>query len=369
MIRYEEGNLLASGAEALVNTVNEVGVMGRGIALMFRDAFPENTRLYQQAAKRKEIRVGHIFATATGSYTGPRWIVNFPTKRHWRNPSRLEWVSEGLDDLVSQVQRLGIRSIALPPLGCGNGGLDWEQVRPLIERFAQRLPDVDVIAYAPTAHYQNKPKERGVEHLTPARALIAELVRQYSILGLDCTILEVQKLAWFISRELQRHGLRDPLKLQFQANSFGPYDDRLRHLLDGLDGSYLHADKRLADASPFDLIRFEDRKGSELAAYLRSEAMETYLPALEATVALIDGFESPLGMELLATVDWLVSREAVKPSAPAVAAALGEWPGGADAAARKRRLFTESMLTIALQRLVPAGSANAAQHRLFGQRV
>lgn len=351
MIRFTQGNLLESGAQALVNTVNEVGVMGKGIALMFRDAFPTNTSAYERAAKMKEIRVGRVFVTENPVLPGPRWIINFPTKKHWRSPSKMEWVRDGLDDLVRVVSELGIESIALPPLGCGNGGLDWDDVRPLIEQFAARVPMVEVMAYAPTDAYQGKPKARGVERLTPARALVAELVRRYAVLGLDCTILEVQKLAWFLSREIALEGLTDPLKLEFRANRFGPYDDRLRHLLDSLDGSYLHADKRLADASPFDLIRFDDERAGDLARYLEGEEAQPYRHALEATAALIDGFESPFGMELLATVDWLLARERVAPRVEDVASAIERWPGGADAAARKRRIFDRSGIAIALERL------------------
>lgn len=363
MIRYAQGNLLESGAEALVNTVNEIGVMGKGIALMFRDAFPTNTEEYERAAKARAIRVGRMFVTENPVLPGPRWIINFPTKKHWRSPSRLEWVRDGLDDLVRVVAELGIRSVALPPLGCGNGGLEWNDVRPLIEQFGAKLPDVEIMAYEPTSAYQGKAKDRGIERLTVARALVAELVRRYAVLGLDCTILEVQKLAWFLSREIAREGLPDPLKLSFRANRFGPYDDRLRHLLDALDGSYLHAEKRMADASPFDLIRFDDSRANDLASYLASDEARPYANALEATAALIDGFESPFGMELLATVDWLLARERVAPEVDEVEAAIQRWPGGAESAARKHRLFDRSRLDIALDRL---SNARANRGRAIG---
>jgi len=148
MLRYTQGNLLDASAEALVNTVNEVGVMGKGIALMFRERFPENARVYFEASQAGQVRVGRVLATPAGELF-PKWIIHFPTKKHWRNPSGLEWVREGLVDLVRVVKELEIRSIALPPLGCTNGGLAWEQVRPLIEAAAAELPDVDVIVYEP----------------------------------------------------------------------------------------------------------------------------------------------------------------------------------------------------------------------------
>lgn len=151
MIRYTRGNMLDASAEALVNTVNEVGVMGKGIARMFREAFPESARAYQDASARGEVRVGHVFVTQNHALVGPRWILHFPTKKHWRHPARLEWIREGLEDLVRVVRANGIRSLALPPLGCGNGGLEWTQVRREIETALADLPDVDVLVYEPAS--------------------------------------------------------------------------------------------------------------------------------------------------------------------------------------------------------------------------
>jgi O-acetyl-ADP-ribose deacetylase (regulator of RNase III) len=349
-IQYTEGNLLDAPAEALVNTVNEVGVMGKGIALMFSEAFPENTRAYQQASKEGKIRVGHMFVTENASLITPRWIINFPTKRHWRHPSRLDWVRQGLGDLVRVIQEKQIRSVALPPLGCGNGGLEWQLVRREIEAALSDLSDVKVLVFAPTSAYQNAPKREGVEELTPARALIAELVRRYAVLGIECTNLEVQKLAWFLHRAIGNLRLTDPLKLQFVPNKYGPYADRLRHLLNGLDGSYLHCEKRLSDAGPFDLIWFEDSKRQLVGEYLRSDANE-FLPALERTANTIDGFESPLGMELLATVDWLLSEGGRQATVASIRDGLKVWPGGKTAAKRKQSLFDDRLLNLALERL------------------
>src|SRR3954470_1840626 len=133
MITFTQGNLLDAQVEAVVNTVNTVGVMGKGIALMFREAYPENYKAYEAACKRGEVVVGKMFVTENHDLTGPRYIINFPTKKHWIHPSRLEYVVQGLEDLVRVVRERRIRSIALPPLGCGNGGLDWGQVRKAIE--------------------------------------------------------------------------------------------------------------------------------------------------------------------------------------------------------------------------------------------
>jgi O-acetyl-ADP-ribose deacetylase (regulator of RNase III) len=351
MIEYTEGNILDAEAEALVNTVNTVGVMGKGIALMFKEAFPDNFKNYEAACKRRELRVGKMFVSERQSFVGPKWIINFPTKEHWRGNSKIEWIDAGLEDLKTVITEKNIKSIAVPPLGSGNGGLDWEQVRPRIEAALGSLKDVRVIVYEPTGRYQNVAKRSGVERLTPARALVAELVRRYWVLGIECSLLEVQKLAYFLERTIEKLNLDNPLDLRFEADRYGPYAPRLTHLLDGLDGSYLHCGKRLGDAGPFDVIWFDDAKRDKVAAYLGTSEANPYLPALEATAELIDGFQSPLGMELLATVDWLLHHDKIKPEHIAIKEALTTWAGGAKAAERKVRLFEDRFIDIALERL------------------
>ncbi|MGF6709449.1 O-acetyl-ADP-ribose deacetylase (regulator of RNase III) [Luteibacter sp. W1I16] len=355
MITFTHGNLLEARAEALVNTVNTVGVMGKGIALMFKERFAENFRRYAAACKVKEVRTGKMFVTEVRELGGPRWIVNFPTKQHWRGDSKIEWIAEGLQDLRRFLIENKVKSIAIPPLGAGNGGLDWDEVRPRIEEALDGL-DTEIIVFEPTQKYQNVAKRTGVGKLTPARALIAELVRRYWVLGMECSLLEIQKLAWFLERNIERVGLT-PLDLRFAPNKYGPYADRLRHLLEGLDGSYLHCDKRIGDADPLDVIWFDDGRKAFVQTYLKSEAKE-YVPALEATATLIDGFESPFGMELLATVDWLLTKEGVTPTVPAVREGLRHWRSGPDAAERKARLFDDRALGIALERLAPNNSSS-----------
>jgi hypothetical protein len=166
---------------------------------------------------------------------------------------------------------------------------------------------------------------------------------------MECSLLEIQKLAWFLERNIERAGLTS-MDLRFVPHRYGPYADRLRHLLEGLDGSYLHCEKRLGDADPLDVIWFDDKRKDFVQAYLRSEAKE-YGPALEATAALIDGFESPFGLELLATVDWLLKEEGIAPEVSALREGLHHWRGGPGASARKDKLFNDRALDIALKRL------------------
>lgn len=356
MITYTQGNLLEADAEALVNTVNTVGVMGKGIALMFKERFPLNFQRYSAACKAKEVQTGKMFVTEVGELDGPKWIVNFPTKQHWRPPSQMEWVVNGLHDLRQFILKNGVQSIAIPPLGAGNGGLDWYEVRNEIEKALGELSGVRILVFEPTLQYQNVAKRTGVEKLTPARALIAELVRRYWVLGMECTLLEIQKLAWFLERSVEEFAPDNPLKLQFVPHKYGPYANRLDHLLNNLNGSYLHCDKRISDAGPLDIIWFDDDRKDFLTAYLKSEA-GPYAEALDRTAALIDGFESPFGMELLASIDWLLAKEGVEPTVDDVSKGLMRWPAGAGE--RKSKLFDVRSIEIALERL---DQRNAPSH-------
>lgn len=353
MIRYTEGNLLESGAEALVNTVNTVGVMGKGIALMFRERFDDNYRLYRAACKAGEVQVGRLFVTAPNELSGPRWIVNFPTKQDWRAPSRIEWVREGLLDMRRFLIEHQVRSVAIPPLGAGNGGLAWAAVRDEIERALADVEGTDIVVFQPTGQYQNVAKREGVQALTPARALIVELVRRYSVLGFECSLLEIQKLAWLLERSIRRFDLPDLLDLRFEANRYGPFTRRLTKLLNSLDGSYLHCDKRLADAGPLDEIWFEPKMREQVSAYLASGDARQFQPALDEVGTQIRGFESPFGMELLATVDWLLAREGCEPTVSDIRRGLAAWPAEPAFAERKLRLFDDAAVALALRRLMP----------------
>lgn len=348
MISFEQGNLLESDAEALVNTVNTVGVMGKGIALMFKDRFPANFKAYAAACERGEVRLGEMFVTENVELDGPRWIVNFPTKDHWRSRTRLAWIEAGMSDLIRVIQAYGIRSIAVPPLGCGNGGLDWIDVKPVIESKLSRLDGLRATVFEPTAKYQNVVKKRGVEELTPARALIAEMIRRYCALGLGCTVLEVQKLAWFISRGAEQQGVQDPLGLDFKAHYYGPYADKLRYILDAMDGSYLGCERRLADAKPTSEIWFNADKGRRVETYMQSLGKH-YLPVLEWATETIQGFESPFGMEALATVDWLLQRDRRKATTEDVWEGIRRWGRGGE---RKVRIFDDSIIRVALERIL-----------------
>ncbi|MDA8440831.1 MAG: macro domain-containing protein [Peptococcaceae bacterium] len=301
MIELRNGNLLKADAEALVNTVNCVGVMGKGIALQFKQAYPDNFKEYARACKSKLVVPGSMFTVQVGGMlANPRYIINFPTKRHWKGNSRIEDIESGLKALIAEVKRLGIRSIAVPPLGCGNGGLVWDEVRPKIVMAFEDLPNVNLFLYEPTG---NPPSEEikvaTKKNLTNARALLLELMNRYTIPGYTMTLLVVQKLAYF----LQEAG--EPLKLNFEKGIYGPYAENLNFVLKAMEGHYtrgLGDGSRKKDA-PIYLL---PKAASEASEFLMGR--EESLQRLDLVTDIIAGFESPYGMELLATVDWVMKQ-------------------------------------------------------------
>ena len=200
MAKLMTGNLLEADVEALVNSVNTVGIMGKGVALQFRQAFPENFRAYQRACKRNQVQPGTMLVLPTATLANPRYIINFPTKRHWRQKSRIDDIRLGLTDLIAVVKRLSIRSIALPPLGCGNGGLEWSEVRPLIEKAFESLTEVEVLLYEPVGAPDPSmmPVATARPNMTPGRAGLLGVLGGYVVPGYRLALLEIHKLAYFL---------------------------------------------------------------------------------------------------------------------------------------------------------------------------
>ena len=207
-IEIAKGNLLEQRVDAIVNTVNIVGVMGKGIALQFKRKWPENAKAYEAACKRHEVLPGKMFVFDNGGLVEPKFIINFPTKRHWRNPSRMADIEAGLADLVAQVQRLHIRSIAIPPLGCGNSGLNWADVRPKIQEAFRGLHDVEVRLFAPTEidGVRELVPEAEKPKMTPGRAAILKVLSIYREMMYPLSQIEVQKLAYFLAKAGQNLG-------------------------------------------------------------------------------------------------------------------------------------------------------------------
>ena len=304
MIEYKTGNIFQEDMEALVNTVNCVGFMGRGISLQFKKAWPENFKAYAAACRRNEVQPSKMFVFETGRLTNPRYIINFPTKRHWRGKSRLEDIESGLRALVEEIRRRNIRSIALPPLGSGLGGLVWSEVRKRIEQALGTMADVRVVVFEPS----EKPllpasMRRGkVPTMTPGRAALVGLMERYlrGLLDPFVSLLELHKLMYF----MQEAG--EPLRLRFAKGPYGPYAENLRHVLNTTEG-YFTSGYGAGGDQPNKVIELVPGalEDARLVLSKRSKTRER----LERVANLVDGFESPHGLELLATVHWIVTRE------------------------------------------------------------
>lgn len=318
MIRLAHGDILRAEAEALVNTVNCVGVMGRGVALQFKKAYPANFKSYRAACDQGLVTPGAMHVYETGRLDSPRVIINFPTKRHWRAKSRLEDIEKGLVALVSVVRDRGLRSIAIPPLGCGLGGLDWHVVRPAIERAMAQLPDVEVLLFepagAPTAAQMAIVKDR--PKMTQGRAALVCLIDRYlrAAMDPDVTLLELHKLMYF----MQEAG--EPLRLRFAKAPYGPYAENLRHVLNAVEGHLVSGYGDAGDA-PDKRIEVLPNVVRAASAYLADHPLTQ--ARIERVADLIEGFETPFGMELLATVHWVVAHEGVADRDPY--SAVREW--------------------------------------------
>ncbi|SKN08463.1 RNase III inhibitor [Mycobacteroides abscessus subsp. massiliense] len=349
MITYGDGDLLAADTQALVNTVNCVGVMGKGIALQFKRRFPENFRAYEKACKQGEVAIGAMFVTETAQLDGPTYIVNFPTKKHWRSPSHLSYVTAGLADLTKIIRERHITSIAIPPLGAGNGGLNWPEVEPLIIAAFKDLPDVRVVLYAPSGGVRSIAPPQHIR-MTWGRAMLLEALRGYLRQRkaaepwedpTGVSHLEIQKLMYFANV------LEPRLNLAFKPNRYGPYSDKVRHLLQGMEGAYTQG---LGDASAaalsLDPISITDKGTHELDQFIESDPNASRVTATINTVLRnINGFEGPYGVELLASTHWVATRQGAR-EPDAAASAVRTWTQ------RKGRIYTDDRVRVALDRVL-----------------
>lgn len=317
VIRYTKGDILDADAEALVNTVNTVGVMGRGIALHFKQAFPDNFKVYAAACERGDVEPGRMFVFETDQLR-PRWIINFPTKKHWRGKSRMEYIETGLEALVEEIRERGIQSIAIPPLGSGLGGLDWRQVRPVIERVLSEVPDVEAAIYEPGGKAREM-KPAKVPDMTPGRAALVGLMRRYltAMMDTSITLLEVHKLMYFLEAAGQ------PLRLRYSKGHYGPYAENLRHVLQDINGYLVEGYSAEGDA-PSEELRLRPGAAESAEAFLADDP-DTRARFTEVA-RLIEGYETPFGLELLATAHWAMSEERARTGDEVVGAFLAWEP-------------------------------------------
>ncbi len=343
MIELKKGDILQADAEALVNTVNCVGVMGRGIALQFKKAFSDDYfKAYKAACDSKDLQPGKVLVHNLQRLHNPKYVIDFPTKRHWKGKSRIVDIEEGLDDLVREIRRRQINSVAIPPLGCGLGGLRWEDVRSRVEAAFKDLTEVQVLLYepigAPSAkkmvHAEKTPR------LTVGRAALLVLMRRYLAAVMDpfVTLLEIHKLMYL----MQEAG--EGLKLQYQKGPYGPYAHNLRHVLNLMEGHFIsgYGD---AEDNPDRHINLMPAVLPEAEAFLDNHP-ETR-KHFEKVVELIAGFETPFGMELLSTVHWVGTHEKADTADQAVRETYA-W-------SVRKRMFQEKHIRIAWDTLEQKG--------------
>jgi O-acetyl-ADP-ribose deacetylase (regulator of RNase III) len=338
VITYKKGNLLDAPVEALVNTVNTMGVMGKGIALQMRDAFPENTKAYVRATKEEKLKAGSILVVPVNSLTNVRFIINFATKANWRFPSRLSWIDSGLKELREWIESSGVRSIAVPPLGCGQGGLNWEDVRQLIEGHLGDL-SLEILVYEPSPEVKAvlmKQEKPSAAKLTEPRAMLLSLLYQYRLMGENITEFAAEKLSYF----LQRAG-ETQLKLEFKHGVYGPYSGKVRHVLYALNGYYIKGFEQ-KDMKPFEPLQLVHERRTEVETFVQKILSPTEQKRLNKVAELIAGFETPFGMELLASVDMIRHNQGIN-DPQQIYQAL--WT------ARKQEMFSLQHIKIAIEKL------------------
>ena len=336
MFNYTVGNILQADYQALINTVNTVGVMGKGIALAFKKSFPANYKEYRKAFEAGELEIGKMFVHNTGQIT-PQLIINFPTKKHWRHKSKLEYIESGLDDLIRVITKYNIRSLAIPPLGCGNGGLQWSVVKPLIEQKLSPVADkVDITIYEPGYADEKLRATKSITSLTPTRAIYLTLLRQYELLGEELSTLAVQKLAYL----LQRSG--EKLKLDFEKGHYGPYAPKLNKMLEAFKPHYVSYEGDLS--KPATHLKLVQERSQEVQAYVNTELSESQKERLTKMASFIEGFESAFGLELLGTVAFALDG-CPTCSKQEITDEIQNWT------TRKRELMTPHLISVSYNRV------------------
>jgi len=342
MIEYKTGDILQADAEALVNTVNCVGVMGRGVALQFKNAYPANFKAYAAACARAEVQPGRLFIFETGQFTNPKYIINFPTKRHWRGKSRIEDIDTGLKALGNEIRIRRIRSIAVPPLGSGLGGLDWRDVRRRVESALGNLDGVHVLVFepyaAPEAEVMTRPAE--VPRMTAGRAALIVLMYRYlgGLMDPFVTLLEVHKLMYFMQEAGQ------PLQLKFSKGLYGPYAENLRHVLNRIEGHFISGYADGGDA-PDKQLELVPGAVADAEMFLKDHAATRAV--FDRVADLVEGFETPFGLELLSTVHWVAAHEGAGSPEAAVASTYA-WND-------RKKQFLRQQIELALDRLAKKG--------------
>lgn len=299
MIYYLNGDILESKADALVNTVNLVGVMGKGIALQFKKQFPTNFKLYQTACKNRSIDIGKLFVTQESTVFGEKIIINFPTKTDWRKPAEYSFIELGLKDLVSVINRYKIKSIAIPPLGAGNGGLNWIRIKSMITNYLSDI-NADIYVYEPNSKIVEHLKTERVR-LTKARALLLYMLFDLVRNGELVSEFSCEKICYF----LQRFGAQDLFKLTYEPRYYGPYSGKVRYVLNVLNGSYIMGYSDM-DKKPFECLFLIKDAYKEVNEIIKNDNELSYIS--NKTQQFLTGYYSDFGLELLSSVDYIISQ-------------------------------------------------------------
>ena len=336
MIEYKNGDILIEDVEAIVNTVNCVGIMGRGLALQFKNKFPQNLKEYQLACTNKEVQLGKMFVHQTGQLINPKYIINFPTKGHWKQNSKIEDISNGLDDLITIIEKYSIKSIAIPPLGSGLGGLDWKMVKKLIEEKLKNI-NCTVILFEPLEQKIEKSITKEIPKMTAGRAALIGLMDRYlqGLMDPFISLIEVHKLMYF----MQESG--EELRLKYKKAQFGPYADNLRHVLNTIEGHFISGYEDGGDA-PTKQLKLIPKAVEDAKNYLtnKKNTNENFVKVAK----LVDGFETPFGLELLSTVHWVVKNENAS-NLEEVISKIYNWN-------ERKKQFSRKQIQIALDTLV-----------------
>ena len=325
MIRYTTGNIFESDAQALINTVNTFGVMGKGIALQFKKAFPNNFIAYQKACKNNGIDIGKLFVTKDYNVqTGEKIIINFPTKKDWRKSSEYIFIEKGLDDLVQILFNQNIKSVAIPPLGAGNGGLEWGKVKQIIEQKLQSL-NIEIIIYEPNNSITENLKKERIK-LTEARALLLYVLYDLVRNGEYVSEFSSEKVCYF----LQKFGAKKYFNLHFEPKFYGPYSGKVCYLLNYLNGSYImgYSDMK---KEPFTLLTLISNGYEDVKTYIENNPELAEIA--NKTTSFLNGFYSDFALELLSSIDFIVSENNTLDK-QIITQKLSEWSD------RKRSMFS-----------------------------
>lgn len=320
--------------------------MGKGIALQFKEAYPDNFRTYRKACKEGAFTVGQMLVTYQNDLygNGGRYVINFPTKTDWRKPSEYIYIEEGLKALKREIVERNIKSIAIPPLGSSNGGLNWLKVKALIESALSDI-DCDIRIYEPTRRIEEKMKAERAK-LNVARAMLLDVACDLTAHGEFLSEFAAEKIVYF----LQRFGASDIFKLTYKPYIYGPYSGKVRYVLHHLNGSYISGMSDLNNR-PFDYIWLLSGTPEAVREFWEKEENKEYQKISERTKRFLSGYYSNFGLELLASVDYILQNEMDDKDANddkivlCVLKHINNWNE------RKKKLFTEQYIRTAISYL------------------